>query len=108
MTVGEQLRDKGMAAVLDAQRAEWRNLYRALAAQFIARQATGTSFIGEAIRLFAIENGMPQPLHPNAWGAMARTVLNEWLESRIIIQSGIAKSRSKRAHACWCPAYLVL
>jgi len=108
VSVGEQLRDSGISAVLEAQSAEWRSLYRALAAQFMARQPTGSTFIGEAMRLFAIENGLHEPLHPNAWGAMARTVLNEWIEERAIIRSGWSKSTAKRAHARAYPLYIVL
>src|SRR5262245_42811082 len=97
-------RDAGVHTVLANQDDEWRDAYRAAAAVFLRSRGPGDTFIGEDLRIFALETGIGAPRHPNAWGAMARAVLNEWHKAERIERCGWAPARAAASHACGCPA----
>jgi hypothetical protein len=93
-------RDAGMASVLENERAEWRTLYRGLADYFLNDRDPGCVFTGEDLRLEMVRlYAMPAPHHPNAWGAMAGSVIRDWLRCGLIEQDGMAHARSVATHA---------
>jgi hypothetical protein len=102
---GAARRDKGIATVTAAQRAEWSASYVALAERFLSNLPLGGEFSGETLRLFCKSNGLVEPTHPNAWSALARTVITRWRKSKRIAVVGFAHAHDPRSHACSMPRY---
>jgi hypothetical protein len=92
-------RDEGMARVEDHAQDDWRTDYRSFADLFLQSLSPGEHFIGEAIRAYAIRHGLDPPHHPNAWGAMAGSVLRGWLQAGWIVEDGVENARSVATHA---------
>ena len=91
MSSGEQLRDQGITLVLD-NAADW-----ALVSQvnftFWLEHVAPTEFSIEDFRIYAAKNGMPEPHHPNAWGAMSKRF------SHLIQPVGYTQSQRPAAHS---------
>ena len=96
--LGRALRDQGMKAV-EANSGEWKHLTRSAAEAFIAYQKVGASFSGEDIRLTLQDQGIEQPHHPNAWGAVLGGVIRRELKSGKIAIVGIRSSVDPVSHA---------
>lgn len=92
-------RGEGEGLVLEHQGPEWREHYTGCADRFLATREPGSFFMGEDLRVFALRNGLPQPAHPNAWGAMAGSVLRRWLRGGLVAQDGIDHAQSVGSHA---------
>lgn len=78
-SVGEALKQMGMRDVLAGTSKEWRQHYLHVAVNFLARNVFVT---GEDIRLACERDGLAQPHHPNAWGAMFSSLSRggrEWI-----------------------------
>ena len=81
-TLGQILRDEGMAQVQD-NAGEWRDLTRQRADEWIKSMPAGTIFTGEDIRLDLQDAGLEEPHHPNAWSAVIGGRIRVWLKSKI-------------------------
>jgi hypothetical protein len=91
MSTGAQLRDQGITLVLD-NAADW-----ALVSQvnftFWLEHAAPAEFTIEDFRIYAANNGMPEPHHPNAWGAMSKRF------KKLIKPIGYTQSQRPLAHS---------
>lgn len=95
---GLQLKDEGMQAVLEAAAERWRASVLAGIRAWARDVATpGTEYAFEEIREHLRSNGISEPHHHNAWGAMASKAVRE----RLIKPTGNyrkAKSPATRGH----------
>lgn len=77
---GAQLRDAGIAQVLENAGDDWRALYRREFEVFLKERGK-LGFIGEEFRQWFLGRGNPKPRTPHAWGgawnAMTRSGLLE-------------------------------
>ncbi len=91
MSTGKELRDEGIALVLD-NAADW-----ALVSQvnftFWLEHVAPPVFSIEDFRIYAAKHGMPEPHHPNAWGALSKRF------SKLIKPIGYTQSRRPSAHS---------
>jgi hypothetical protein len=98
---GEDLRDAGIEQVLLSE-GHWRDIYRRTLNAWFIRKPHGFIFTGESLRRVGRFVGMPEPHHPNAWGAMASSMLRQWMRDGEIKLTGkfrLAKSPATHAHA---------
>lgn len=100
---GVKARDAALDSVL---RRDW--IWRAQIIEFIEGLPQGWVGTGEDIRFAAIEAGIPNPPHPNAWGAaVMHAVKNKrWLQWTGKVRSMRSKSshaRITREYARWDP-----
>jgi hypothetical protein len=108
MTTGIEARDFGEAAVLSNQSLAWKVRYGALAAKFLRECQPGSTFVGEALRLYCKDYGLGEPAHPNAWGAMSGGMIRSWTRTGRVKVVGVQRAKDRRSHACLCPLYEVL
>lgn len=92
-------RDEGIAAARAAQSAKWRAGYRKSARQLMRDLAPGEIFMGERLRAYARAQGLGEPRSPNAWSAMAGSVIREWLRDGVISEAGLAQAQGVKSHA---------
>lgn len=102
---GRELRDEGMRRVEGSQAEQWRERYRRIANTFIFDTVRGDVFTGEALRLFALAQGLDQPNHPNAWSAVGGSIIRHWLKTGAIVDAGLSQARDPRSHARRYPLY---
>jgi hypothetical protein len=67
---GDQLRDQGITLVLD-NAGDWA-LVSQVNFSFWLEHVAAHTFSIEDFRIYAAANGMPEPHHPNAWGAISK------------------------------------
>jgi len=97
-TTGQQLKEKGIKEVSEHNE-NWTEHAISTAKGFVAFQNDST-FTGEDIR-FACQ-WMPQPKHPNAWGALISTLIKR----KIIVPTGEHRQmKDKSSHARSTPVY---
>ena len=108
MTGGVEARDFGEATVLANQSLAWKTRYGVLAAKFLRERQPGSTFTGEALRLYCKDYGLGEPSHPNAWGAVSGGMLRSWSRTGRVKVVGIQKATDRRSHACLCPLYEVI
>jgi hypothetical protein len=102
-------RDEGLERVTLNQSYGWKERYRGAARDFKSTMEPGAKFIGEDLRIYAVQVGqIGSPNHPNAWGAMARSILSEWHKSHFIETIGVRSAKGVSSHACLCPLYRVI
>lgn len=77
-TIGRQARDDALDAVLN-KNAIWRTHVLDFIENRLPQGWVGT---GEDIRRLAVEDGLPNPGHPNAWGAVIMYAVKnkKWLQ----------------------------
>ena len=71
LVAGVAAKRAGMEQVLNNAGEPWQDRAMSLMRQFVRVRR---EFIGEEFRLFAVERGLPEPHHPNAWSALWRAV----------------------------------
>ena len=99
---GEKLRDEGISRVTASNGAWSDELFRFFAEVWLPIQAPGFEFIGEAFRRDALAVGLPQPTHPNAWGALFSRISR----SGLVVDTGrTAKMEAPDSHARRSPVY---
>jgi hypothetical protein len=96
--LGRALRDQGMESV-ETNSGEWKHIVRGLGETWMARQSVNTTFTGEDIRMFVQSMGVPQPHHPNAWGAVIGGIIRRALKVKDIEVVGIRGSNNPTSHA---------
>lgn len=96
---GEQLRDEGIARVLRNTPPHWQARYDRLAANWFWSLPEGAIFSGEDFRLNALEHGLPEPHHPNSWGACAASYMRAVKQCGFAVELGAHKAVSPRSHA---------
>lgn len=100
-TTGQQLRDEGIKVVSEHNE-NWMGYALDAAKIFIARMDTDT-FTGEDIRLAL--RYIPQPTHPNAWGALINTLVKR----KIIVPTGeYQQPKDRTSHARAIQVYKAL
>lgn len=104
---GIALRDEGMAKVVNAADDMWKALYKAHAVHFINARHIDETFLGEDVRR-AIEPHIGKPHHPNAWGAMARAVIQRWIKDGFVAVDGMGHAKDAKSHASLLPRYRVV
>ena len=91
MSTGAQLRDQGITLVLENS-ADW-----ALVSQvnftFWLEHVAPHEFSIEDFRIYAAANGMPEPHHVNAWGALSKRF------KHLIRPVGYTQSQRPLAHS---------
>ncbi len=102
---GRRRRDIGMQTAEGNERTEWSAHYRRLAERFLAETERGARFIGEDLRLYAMERGLQRPHHHNCWGAASGPVLTAWKQQHLIVNDGTRSAAIAKAHARKYPAY---
>lgn len=62
----------------------------------------GWTGLGEDIRFKLIRDGLPQPHHPNAWGALIK-----WAVDRGLFEATgeVRNTRDRPSHACYTKVY---
>ena len=98
-TEGKRRRDAGIARVVSSGSEEWRESARALADRFMATLPLGAEFTGETVRSFLLANTLPEPYHPNVWGATMRSIIGGWRKSGRVTHVGIANAHLASSHA---------
>jgi len=97
--VARALRDMGTQAVLEFAGGDWRGRAIALCTEFfrIAQAINpGAGTLFEEAKAYAIERGLEDPHHDNAWGAVCLTMSRRGL----IVKTGqYANSSGVRSHA---------
>lgn len=88
---GENLKAKGIKQVL-ANNADWQSAVHAVLTQLCQSRET---FTAEDLRKACAAAGIPDPKHPNAWGA----AINSASKSGLIEQIGHKKNHMSSAHA---------
>jgi hypothetical protein len=96
--IGRNLRDAGMEAV-EENSGEWKDLCKQYAHRWFEAQPAETVFTGEIIRLAFQSESLPDPHHPNAWGAVIGGCLRSWLKSNRAAFVGVSPGRDPKAHA---------
>ena len=92
-TTGQQLKEKGIKSVSEHNE-NWMANAIMTAKRFVYYQGLTGTFIGEDIRLAC--QWMPQPKHPNAWGALINTLVKR----KIIVPTGeYRQPKDKNSHA---------
>jgi hypothetical protein len=104
---GKRRRDAGIRKATESVRERWRDSYYLAVEQWFVRLHKGERFTGESLRLAALEGGVRNPQHHNAWGAVSRAVLVRWLREDRIEPAGHAQAQAAKAHARLYPAYRV-
>lgn len=100
LSEGERLKAEGIRTVLDNQGEAWSALAGQLIAAYIAKH--GPCLMEDA-RAFAIECGLEQPSHPNAWGA----VVSGLSRRGVVEMAGTwAKAQSVKSHASMYPLWI--
>ena len=106
-TLGQILRDEGMAQVLENSGA-WKDLTRQRAEEWIEAMPIGAVFTGEDIRLALEVAGIDEPHHPNAWSAVIGGRIRVWLRTNRIQMEGWKAGADPKAHARRMIAYRVV
>ena len=88
----EEARDEALARVT-VNSGQWMYAARAFVAMVIPIGWTGTA---EEIRLFAYRFGIPEPHHPNVWGALIRGCIELGL---LNFTGEMRKPKSRKSHA---------
>lgn len=101
-----QLRDEGIAKVLENETEDWKAKARASADQFIASLDSGAKFTGEDVRLH-VEAEVGPYHHPNAWGGIVGASLRGAMGIGEIKAVGVAHARRKTSHKRLYPQYRV-
>lgn len=99
---GAMLRDEGCAATEEAN-PEFHDLARGVFAEWLNGLPMFATFIFEDFRLEYARRGLPQPGHPNSWGALARAVLLD--NPRVRSVPGLRPLQMPRSHARRSPVY---
>lgn len=100
-----RLRDEGMSRVEGNQASDWRAAYMLLADTFIRERLRGDVFAGEALRTHALDRGLSQPTHPNAWSGAAGGMIRKWLKAGVIENVGMKQATSEKSHAHFYRVY---
>ena len=101
-TLGEALRDEGMARVAAHNEGWSDSVFRFFEEVWLPIQASGFEFIGETFRRDVVECGLPGPAHPNAWGALFSRIAR----SGLVVDTGrTAKMEAPDSHARRSPVY---
>ncbi len=91
-------RDEGIARV-ESNNVAWGLEARARLRFILSEPWTG---IGEELRLMLTGGGLPQPRHPNCWGALIKWCVSEGL----LIPTGETRNtRDMPSHACYTKVY---
>ncbi len=93
LSEGERLKRDGIRIVLDNQGNSWSEMAQHLIAHYIKRH--GPCLMEDA-RVFALECGLPEPSHPNAWGAVSSGLSRK---GQIEMTGDRSKSKSVKSHA---------
>lgn len=91
MSTGTELRDQGITLV-EKSNEEWllKSAYKFIYwLEFVALK----EFTIEDFRIYAADNGLPEPSHPNAWGSLTKRHRN------LIKQVGYTQSVRPLAHS---------
>lgn len=96
---GESLRDEGIERVRRGTPPMWHAMYTSLAAKLFLSLPVGATFSGEDLRLHALAEGLPEPHHPNVWGAAASGYIRAVLHCKMAEPGGTAKATSAKSHA---------
>jgi hypothetical protein len=99
----KRLRDEGMALV---DRPKWSDAALAMAISvrdgWSVRAQLFETFAMEDLRQVLVAAGLPEPAHPNAWGAFGMSLAKRG----IIVRTGEWRNaKSKKSHACMVPLY---
>ena len=99
---GQQLKEKGLAQVSEHNE-NWMENCLKVAKWFVFQHGLSGEFTGEDIRLYCVTHGhIPQPKHPNAWGALISTLLKR----KIIVPTGEYRAmKDNTSHARKTPVY---
>jgi hypothetical protein len=96
---GERLKAEGMRIVLDNQNEKWTVLAQQLMHAYIYENEP---CLMEDARAFALECGLPQPSHPNAWGAAVSGMAKR---GEIEMTGQWTKAESVKSHASMYPLW---
>jgi hypothetical protein len=89
---GEKLKQDGIDKVL-ANNEKWRSDVSYIITQFIKK---GKPFTAVDVRAAAVRCGLPEPSHPNAWGAQ----VNNFARKKLIVKTGVyLKSKMDTRHS---------
>ncbi len=102
---GEELRDEGIERVQKGTSPLWHARYNRLCAEMLLLLPPGSTFTGEAFRLYATDRGLPPPHHHNVWGADARGYVTACIRLGLIEIVGRDKATDPKAHARSYPTY---
>ena len=92
-------RDLGMKRVASRTDSGWRLEFDIAAERWLNRLGAGARFAGESIRLSALESGVGEPHHSNAWSSCIRTKILEWIRDGRIELAGATTCVDPKAHA---------
>jgi len=102
ITSGPALRDKGTERVIEHNE-DWHSMYaRFFYTIWLPVVSPNREFMAEEVRADAAEFGIPEPAHPNAWGA---AFLGFVRSGRITRTGCIRNAKDPKSHACLCPTY---
>lgn len=104
---GADLRDAGIAQVLDNQDDDWIESAREWTRHFIATLPEGQYFTGEDVRLYA-QDRAGKPKHHNAWGGVIGGAIREAVKDCRIELAGVTRAGQRSAHARLYPRYVVV
>lgn len=97
---GDSGRDEGIRRVKQHTPPEWGEAYRKHVMAWFDRLPEGRCFRGENFRMELIFNhALPQPHHPNVWGAHARSLINTLLQQNRIRTVGLSKALFTKSHS---------
>ena len=101
LSASKAARDRGAGLAEDHAGATWNERAIEIALSFLkASGPEGALF--EDIRSYASLLGLPEPPHPNAWGAVALSMSKR----KLIVKTGVwIQCRSERSHACSAPMW---
>lgn len=102
---GRALRDAGEQQVLHFE-TDFKSVYRAMAQAWFDALPYGATFTGEIMRLVMQAMRIPEPGHPNAWGAMAGAMLRHWMKAERVHVVGLLQAVTPRSHAHYYRQYM--
>lgn len=101
----DELRDRGIAAVLENSSDDWRHTYRHLAQVFFSRVRVGDVFSGDQVNEFVESQTDLRPHCPQAKSAGFYRFIRPMLEIGVVAQDGFRKSVRASNHSRYCRTY---
>lgn len=76
---GAALKAAGMQSAIDQEHEDWKQEYRLRSTSYVHWLQSGTMFTSEQVRSDVLRY-LPDPHHPNVWGAMFNGCLKAWIK----------------------------